>query len=280
MNERTMLRRLSAILSADAQGYSRLMSEDDAATVRQIGSCREIVAALVLKHSGRVVDMPGDNMLAEFGSAVDAVEAAVEMQRQLQACNGELPESRRMVFRIGVNLGDVIVEGERIYGDGVNVAARVEKLAEPGGVAISGKVHEEVRRKLPLAYEDIGEHELHNISTKVQVYRIASEVPSAAAPAPGAKPVPERQTKPSIIVLPFTNMSGAAEQEFFADGLTEDILTDLSRFRDLFVISRNTSFKYKGQAVDVKKVARELGVQYVVEGSVRRTATACASRCS
>jgi adenylate cyclase len=271
MNERTVQRRLAAILSADAQGYSRLMSEDDAATVRMLAACRETVTQLVQARHGRVVDMPGDNILAEFGSAVDAVEAAVAIQHKLAACNSELSEQRRMEFRIGVNLGDIIVEEGRIYGDGVNVAARVEKLADPGGICVSGKVHEEVRRKLDLEFDDLGEHELHNISAKVRVYRIALERGSDARrverPKGGAT---ERQTKPSIIVLPFTNMSGAAEQEFFVDGLTEDILTDLSRFRDLFVISRNTSFKFKGQAVDVRKIARDLGVQYVIEGSVRR----------
>ncbi len=266
MNQGTVQRRLAAILSADAQGYSRLMAEDDAATVRLLGSCRDIVAGLVQARRGRIVDAPGDNVLAEFSSAVDAVEAAVEIQHRLQACNGELPESRRMQFRIGINLGDVIVEEGRLYGDGVNLAARVEKLAEPGGIAISGKVHEEVRHKLKLAFEDLGEHELHNIPGRTRVYRVAP----AGAPAArrGAEPAPG--AKPSIIVLPFVNMSGSAEQEFFADGLTEDILTELSRFRELFVISRNTSFKFKGQAVDVQKVARELAVQYVIEGSVRR----------
>ena len=271
MNEGTVQRRLAAILSADAQGYSRLMSEDDAATVRLLSACRETMTQLVQARHGRVVDMPGDNILAEFGSAVDAVEAAVAIQHKLAACNGELAEQRRLQFRIGVNLGDVIVEDGRIYGDGINVAARIEKLADPGGICISGKVHEEVRRKLDLEFDDLGEHELHNIAAKVRVYRVALAAGPGARRSQGpAGGTAERQAKPSIIVLPFTNMSGAAEQEFFVDGLTEDILTDLSRFRELFVISRNTSFKYKGQAVDVKKVARELGVQYAVEGSVRK----------
>ena len=271
MNERTVQRRLAAILSADAQGYSRLMSEDDAATVRMLATCRETVTQLVQARHGRVVDMPGDNILAEFGSAIDAVEAAVAIQKKLAACNSELAEQRRMEFRIGVNLGDVIVEDGRIYGDGVNVAARVEKLADAGGICVSGKVHEEVRSKLDLAFEDLGEHELHNIAAKVHVYRIALDDRSAARPAERSKGgAAERQAKPSVIVLPFTNMSGTVEQEFFVDGLTEDILTDLSRFRDLFVISRNTSFKFKGQAVDVRKIARDLRVQYVIEGSVRR----------
>jgi adenylate cyclase len=264
-------RRLAAILSADAAGYSRLMGDDEVATVRTLSGYREVIAGAVGAHHGRVVDMPGDNILAEFGSAVDAVEAALEFQAELARRNAALPEQRRMAFRVGVNLGDLVVEGDRIYGDGVNIAARVESLAPAGGICVSAKVHEEVHRKLALGFEDLGEHALKNIAGGVRVYRVTGTGiearPAAAAAAPA-----ERQVKPSIIVLPFVNMSGAAEQEFFVDGLTEDILTYLSRFRDLFVISRNTSFKFKGQAVDVKKVARELGVQYVLEGSVRRAA--------
>lgn len=261
-----MQRRLAAILSADAAGYSRLMGDDDMATVRTLSTCRSLAADIIVSHQGRVVDSPGDNMLAEFASAVDAVEAAAAMQAQLGACNAELPEHRRMAFRIGINLGDVIVEEGRIYGEGVNIAARLEALAEAGGICVSAKVYDEVHRKIDLAFEDTGEHELHNIAARVRVYRVA---PGGRALRQSAAPAP-RQAKPSIIVLPFTNMSGVADQEFFADGLTEDILTDLSRFRDLFVISRNTSFKFKGQTVDLKKIARELGVQYVIEGSVRR----------
>lgn len=261
-----MQRKLAAILSADAQGYSRLMSEDEAATVRTISACRGVIAAAVESHHGRVVDMPGDNILAEFGSAVDAVEAAAAIQADLGARNAELPEGRRMHFRIGVNLGDVIVENDRIYGDGVNVAARVEKLADPGGICVSGKVYEEVRHKLDLAFENLGEHALHNIAARVSVYRIVV----GGRPERRSAEATQGPAKPSIIVLPFANMSGEAEQEFFADGLTEDIITELSRFRDLFVISRNTSFKFRGKAVEVQKIARELGVQYVIEGSVRK----------
>ena len=259
-------RRLAAILSADVAGYSRLMGEDELATVRALSESRDLIGAVIAGHRGRVVDMPGDNILAEFASAIDAVEAALAMQKDLAARNAALPENRRMAFRVGVNLGDIVSEGGRIYGDGVNVAARVESLAEAGGICVSGKVHEEVRRKLALGFEDLGEHELKNIASRVRVWRITSGSgvvrPKAEAPA--------RQAKPSIIVLPFVNMSGSADQEFFVDGLTEDILTDLSRFRDLFVISRNSAFKFKGQAVDVRKVAKDLGVQFVVEGSVRR----------
>ena len=265
--EIALQRRLAAILSADAAGYSRLMGDDELATVRMLSECRTAIGASIAAHRGRVVDMPGDNILAEFASAIDAVEAALAMQKDLGARNATLPEERRMAFRVGVNLGEIVSEGGRIYGDGVNVAARVESLAPPGGICVSGKVHEEVRRKLDLAFDDLGEHELKNIAGRVHVWRIrAAGDASEPRKASGAMP----QTKPSILVLPFVNMSGAAEQEYFVDGLTEDILTDLSRFRDLFVISRNTAFKFKGQAVDVRQTARELGVQFVVEGSVRR----------
>lgn len=259
-------RKLAAILSADAAGYSRLMGEDELGTVRAIAACRALVAGVIARHQGRVVDTPGDNILAEFPSAVSAVEAAAAMQAQLETCNGPLPEEKRLAFRIGVNLGDVVVEEGRLYGDGVNVAARIEALAEPGGICLSGKVYEEVRRRLDLDFEDLGEHSLKNIAAPVRVYRVRSGGP-AIRPAADAF---AGAAKPSIIVLPFTNMSGDPEQEFFADGLTEDILTDLSRFHGILVISRNTSFKYKGKAVEVSKVAQELGVQYVVEGSVRK----------
>jgi adenylate cyclase len=269
-------RRLAAILSADAAGYSRLMGDDELATVRSLTICRKLVGDLIATHHGRVVDAPGDNILAEFGSAVDAVEAACAMQVQLTHCNADLPEHRRMAFRIGVNLGDVIVEDGCLYGDGVNVAARLEALAEPGGICVSGKVHDEVRGRLEHRFEDMGARELHNIAAPVRVYRVVSGPPAPpdSTGQPGEETrkmvVPGRPTGASIIVLPLVNMSGVADQEFFVDGLTEDILTELSRFRELFVISRNTSFKYKGKVVDVKQVARELGVQYVLEGSVRR----------
>jgi len=265
-----MQRRLSAILSADVAGYSRLMGDDELATVRMLSAYREAITGIVAGKNGRVVDSPGDNILAEFGSAVDAVEAALAVQGELGTRNAALPEGRRMNFRIGVNLGELVVEGERIYGDGVNIAARVESLAHAGGICVSAKVHDEVRRKLTLNFEDLGEHNLKNIAAPVRVYRLTTGAAPAAGASEATAATAATAAKPSIIVLPFANMSGAAEQEFFADGLTEDILTDLSRFRDLFVISRNTSFKFKGQAVDVKKVARELGVRYVVEGSVRR----------
>jgi len=257
-------RRLAAIMSVDAAGFSRLMGDNEVETVRMLTTCRSLATEIITAHNGRVVDAPGDNMLAEFGSAVDAVQSAVAMQHQLTQCNAGFPEHRRMAFRIGVNLGDVIIEDGRLYGDGVNIAARLEALADVGGICVSGKIYDEVHRKLELAFEFAGEQELHNIAGSVRMYRVRGDGQNAK----GLEPV--AQVKPSIIVLPFTNMSGVAEQEFFADGLTEDILTDLSRFHELFVISRNTSFKFKGQAVDVKKIARDLGVQYIVEGSVRR----------
>ena len=268
MASQTLQRKLAAILSADVAGFSRLMGEDDAATVRALGSCRSVAAEVIARYRGRIVDMPGDNILAEFASAVDAVEAAAVMQAQMRECSAALPDGKRMSLRIGVNLGEVIEEYGRIYGDGVNVAARIEGLAEPGGICISGKVHEEVRRKLDLSFEDAGEHMLKNIAAPVRVFRVGlrgvSQVASQAA-APGA-----RGAKPSVFVHPFANMSGDAEQEFFADGLTEDIITELSRFHELFVISRNSSFRYKGRPLEVQKAARELGVHYVVEGSVRK----------
>lgn len=259
-----MQRKLAAILSADVAGFSRLMGEDEAATVRALGNCRGVVSEVIAGHRGRVVDMPGDNVLAEFVSAVDAVQAAAAMQGKLTECNAGLPDGRRLSFRIGVNLGDVIEEDGRIYGDGVNIAARIEALAEPGGICVSGKVHDEVLRKLDLPFQDLGEHILKNISAPVRVFRVGS-----GAPAPAAAPAAQRAS-PSIFVHPFANMSGDPEQEFFADGLTEDIITELSRFHGLLVISRNTSFKYKGQPLEVQKVAQELSVHYVVEGSVRK----------
>jgi len=258
-------RKLTAILSADAAGFSRLMGEDEAETVRTLSTCRNLVAGIIAGHRGRVVDMPGDNVLAEFASAVDAVQAAVAMQTQLTQCNASLAEGRRMSFRIGVNLGDVIEEDGRIYGDGVNIAARIQALAEPGGICVSGKIADEVRRKLAVAFDDLGERELKNIDAPVRVFRVGAFGPAQAA----AERAPQA-TKPSVFVHPFANMSSEADQEFFADGLTEDIITELSRFHGLLVISRNTSFKYKGKPLDVRQVAKDLDVHYVVEGSVRK----------
>jgi adenylate cyclase len=260
-------RKLSAILSADVKGYSRLMGEDELATVRTLEVYREMIAEIIRKYGGRVVDSPGDNVLAEFASAVDAVESSVEIQKELKSKNEELPEHRRMEFRIGINLGDVIEEGERIYGDGVNVAARVEGLAEGGGICISGRVYDLVEDKLDLRYEFLGEQKVKNITRPVRVYCV--KMVSDAALSEPRRPL-ELPDKPSIAVLPFVNMSEESEQEYFADGITEDIITGLSRFRWFFVIARNSTFAYKGQSVDVKQVAQNLGVRYVLEGSVRK----------
>ncbi len=267
MTNESYERKLSAILSADVEGYSRLMGEDEEATVRTLTAYREVMATLIQKHRGRVVDSPGDNVLAEFASVVDAVRCAVEVQEDLRARNAELPEQRRMEFRIGVNLGDVIVEGERIYGDGVNVAARVEGLAEAGGISISGSVHEQIENKLTLGYEYVGEHTVKNIKKPVRVYRIRMKTEGTIPEAKKKLVLPE---KPSIAVLPFVNMSGDPDQEYFSDGITEEIITALSKVPRLFVIARNSSFTYKGKSVKVQEVGRELGVRYVLEGSVRR----------
>jgi len=260
-------RKLAAILAADVVGYSRLMGEDEAGTFAALKVRRqECFEPLVAQHRGRIVKLMGDGALVEFASAVGAVECAVAVQRRWAEANRGLPEAKRIELRIGINLGDVIVEADDLYGDGVNIAARLETLAEPGGICVSAKVQDEVARKLDLAFEDMGEHALRNIAAPVRVFRIGLDGQAVHRPAAA----PAAPAKPTIAVLPFLNMSGEAAQEFFADGLTEDILTALSRFRELFVISRNSSFKYKGRTVDVQKAARELSVQYVVEGSVRK----------
>src|SRR5712664_3960832 len=264
----TMERKLAAILSTDVKGYSRLMGEDEVATIRTLTAYREVMATLIRQHRGRVVDSPGDNLLAEFASVVEAVQCAVAIQGALRLRNAELPPHRRMEFRIGINLGDVIVEGDRIYGDGVNIAARLEALAEPGGVLVSQTVHEQVRDKLPFTFEDLGEQQAKNIARPLRVYRVHG--PGVAAERPPSAPTLPLPAKPAIAVLPFQNLSGDLEQDYFADGMVEEIITALSRIRWLFVIARNSSFTYKGHAIDVKEVGRELAVRYVLEGSVRK----------
>ena len=313
MTTESFKRKLTAILSADVEGYSRLMSEDEESTVRRLTSYREAIANLTQRHRGRVVDSPGDNLLAEFSSVVDAVQCAVDIQRELKARNAELIENRRMEFRIGINLGDVIEEEERIYGDGVNVAARVEGLADAGGICISGTAFDQVRTKLSVGYEYLGEQTVKNIPEPVRVYRVLME-PEAAGKVIGEKrpglgrgqrvalgfvaalvvvgaavavwhfyfrfppieaasvgkmayPLPD---KPSIAVLPFVNMSEDPKQEFFSDGMTEEIITSLSKVPYLFVIALNSTFSYKGKPVKIRQVAEELGVRYMLEGSVRR----------
>jgi len=260
-------RKLTAILSTDVEGYSRLMGEDEEATVRTLTTYREMMAKVIQKHEGRVVDSPGDNVLAEFASVVDAVRCAVEVQEELRVQNAELPENRRMQFRIGINLGDVIQEGERIYGDGVNIAARIEGLADGGGICISRTVYDQVKNKLSLGYKYMGEHTVKNIAEPVRVYRVLMEPDIGIPKITKAFKFPD---KPSIAVLPFLNMSGDPEQEYFSDGITEEIITGLSNISHLFVIARNSTFTYKEKPVKVQQVAEELGISYVLEGSVRK----------
>lgn len=270
MTQEGFKRKLTAILSADVEGYSRLMGEDEEATIRTLTTYRSAIAKLVQQYRGRVVDSPGDNILSEFTSAVDAVNCAVEIQRELAARNAGLPYSRKMGFRIGVNVGDVVQEAERIYGDGVNIAARMEGMSQAGGICISGRAYDQVSNKLGLEYENLGEHQVKNISAPIRVYRVImeTELPERlASEGHDALPLPD---KPSIAVLPFNNMSGDSEQEYFSDGITEDIITALSRSPWLFVISRNSSFIYRGKMVDIRQVSRELGARYILEGSVRK----------
>ncbi len=270
MLEGRLPRKLAAVVYADVAGYSRLTEQNEEATHRTLGAFLDQVSGCIGEHGGRVVHYAGDAVLAEFPSVMEALECAVRTQRELARRNEGVPEDRRLQFRIGVNLGEVIVDRGDIYGDGVNVAARLESLAEPGGICVSGSVYEQVAGKIDLGFEDMGEQAVKNISKPVRTYRVRFDAPAAAPRKAAAAATGERSDKPSIAVLPFNNMSGDPEQEFFADGMTEDIITELSRFRELFVISRNSSFKYKGKPVEVRKFAQELGVQYVVEGSVRK----------
>jgi TolB-like protein/class 3 adenylate cyclase/Tfp pilus assembly protein PilF len=313
MAEKDFKRKLAAILSADVEGYSRLMDDDEEATVRTLTAYRSAINDLVQQYRGRVVDNPGDNILAEFASVVDAVNCAVEIQRELAERNAEMPHNRKMEFRIGVNLGDVIEEEGRIYGDGVNIAARVEAMAKAGGICITGRAYDQVANKLGLEYENLGEHQVKNITMPIRVFRVLS-FPGAAAhrvvqakdatgrrwrkitlsmaavgvvavvvlgiwqfymrrptvePASVEKmafPLPD---KPSIAVLPFANLSGDAEQDYLSDGISEQIITSLSKIPHLFVIARNSTFTYKGKPVKVQQVAEDLGIRYVLEGSVQ-----------
>ena len=316
MSPEKFKRKLTAILSADVKGYSRLMGEDEEATLRTLQGYKEVMASSIQHHRGRIVGTAGDSVLAEFASVVDAVQCAVEIQQVLRAKNSLLPEDRRMDFRIGINLGDVIEEGDTIYGDGVNIAARLESIAEAGGICISGSAYEQIENKLPLHYDYLGEHEVKNIAKPVRVYRarIEAEV-TEQEKGPGRKekgkrplalnvlaafgvmaavvvlwqfvlrpaaPPRELASKekmafplpdlPSIAVLPFVNMSEDPKQEFLSDGITESIITALSRIPRLFVIARNSTFTYKGKPAKVKQVSEELGVRYVLEGSVQRSA--------
>jgi adenylate cyclase len=274
MAEERVERRLAAILAVDVAGFSRLMGADEEGTLAALKAIRrELGDPKIKEHRGRIVKTTGDGLLVEFSSVVDAVRCAVEVQRGMALRNADVPADRRIEFRMGINLGDIIVEDGDIFGDGVNIAARLEALAEPGGICTSRVVRDQVRDKLDFSFEDMGEQQVKNIVRPVRTHRIlVSENPeeplgAAAAAASAARPLPQ---KPSIAVLPFANMSGDAEQEYFSDGITEDIITNLSRNHSFFVISRSTSFTFKGPAIDVGKVARELGVRYVLEGSVRR----------
>jgi TolB-like protein len=268
-NEQRVERRLAAIFAADVAGYSRLMSKDEAGTLRSLAAHREIMDRLIAEHRGRIANTAGDSVLAEFPSVVDAVQCAVEVQEAIREANEGAPEDRRMSFRIGIHVGDVMVRGGDLLGDGVNIAARLQVLAEPGGLCVSGAAYEYVKQSAPVRFRDLGPQTVKNIGVPIRAYASAGE---RAAEASGANP-PAVPDKPSIAVLPFANMSGDVEQEYFADGLVEDLITGLSRFKSLLVIARNSSFTYKGRAVDVKQVGRELGVRYVLEGSVRKAAT-------
>jgi len=262
-------RRLAAILAADVAGYSRLMGADEEGTLERLKALRrELVDPKIAEHHGRIVKTTGDGMLVEFPSVVDAVRCAVEVQEAMPERNTGIAVDNRIQLRIGINLGDVIVEGDDLYGDGVNIAARIEALADIGGVFVSNTVHDQVRDRLPFVFEDLGEQQVKNIARPVRVYRVHDvDANSSSGPTPPALPLPD---KPSIAVLPFANMSGDPEQEYFVDGMVEEIITALSQIRWLFVIARNSTFTYKGRPVDVKEVGRELGVRYVLEGSVRK----------
>jgi adenylate cyclase len=314
MSTKDFKRKLSAILSADVAGYSRLMGEDEAETVEAITTCREIMGGLIRQHRGRVVDSPGDNILAEFASVVDAVQCAVAVQKEFQARNTELPENRRMEFRIGINLGDVIEEEDRIYGDGVNIAARLEALADPGGICVSKTAFDHIETKLPLGYEFLGDQTVKNIARPVGAYRVLMDprvTVAGVVEKEKAVPVGRRKAilaggvalalvviaaliwnyyfrpppmevasvekmafplpnKPSIAVLPFNNLSGDPTQDYIADGISENIISALSKISEMFVIASNSTFTYKGKPVKVQQVSEELGVRYVLEGSAQK----------
>ncbi|HXW48781.1 MAG TPA: adenylate/guanylate cyclase domain-containing protein, partial [Xanthobacteraceae bacterium] len=262
MADARIQRRLAAILAADVAGYSRLMGSDEEGTLAALkASQREVIDPKVTEHRGRIVNSPGDSVLIEFASAVDATLCAVEIQNEMAGRNSAVPEERRVEFRIGINVGDVIVDNKGdIYGDGVNIAARVESLARPGAICLSDEAYKQIKGKVAIDVSDMGEQQLKNILQPVRIYGVRfGEAP--------ALPIPD---KPSIAVLPFENLSGDPKQDYFADGVSEDIITELSRFSDLFVIARNSSFRYKGKTVDLRQVGRELGVRYVLEGSIRR----------
>src|SRR5262244_738902 len=270
-----MERKLAAILAADVVGYSRLMEQDEADTFERLRTHRkDLFEPEIEKHHGSIFKLMGDGLLAEFGSVVDAVECAVTLQRSMKERNDSVPAAQRIDVRIGINLGEVIVEGEDRYGEGVNIAARLQQLAEPGGICVSGKVSKEVEKKLAFAFEPMGEHRVKNIAEPIACYRVSLQPPSApASPDRPLSSAPGLPSKAAIAVLSFTNMSSDPEQEYFVDGLAEDLITDLSKVQGLLVISRHSVFAYKGKSLDIRSVAKDLGVRFVVEGSVRRAAT-------
>ena len=270
-HEERVDRRLAAIFAADIAGYSRLMGADEEGTLRQLKAHRkELVDPKITEHRGRIVKTTGDGVLVEFVSVVDAVRCAVDIQRGMLERSSSVPAEKRIQFRIGINVGDIIIDGDDIYGDGVNVAARLEALADPDGIMVSRVVHDQVQDKLGFEFDDMGEQAVKNIARPIGVHRVhlTEQLPRSIAPAGTTQRAAAE--RPSIAVLPFANMSGDPEQEYFADGISEDIITGLSKLRWFFVIARNSSFAYKGKAVDVKRAARELGVRYVLEGSVRK----------
>ena len=261
-------RRLAAILAADVAGYSRLIGADEEGTLARLKAHRrELIDPKITEHRGRIVKTTGDGFLVEFASVVDALRCATEVQAAIAERDGAASPDSRIEFRVGIHMGDIVVEDGDIFGDGVNIAARLEGLAEPGGICVSARVQEEVAGKLDIAFDDIGEPELKNIARPVRVYRVAARRVAPPSAPPAALPLPD---KPSVAVLPFTNMSGDPEQEFFADGIAEDVITALSRYPSLFVIARNSCFTYKDRVVDVKQIGRELGVRYVLEGGLRK----------
>jgi adenylate cyclase len=259
---------LAAILAADIAGYSALMGADEEGTVRDLKGHQAVILPMISEYGGRIIDLAGDGILAEFGSVLAAVQCALTMQRTMNERNAPVGPARRMQFRIGVNQGDVVFDDARVYGDGVNIAARLENIAEPGGICISAKVHDEVTGRIEIAYEDLGLQQLKNIAQPVRAYRI--ETGRNGTGTARARPTLALPDKPSIAVLPFTNLNADPGQDYFSDGITEDIITELSRFSELFVIARNSSFQYKGKSPDIRQVGRELGVRYVLEGSIRR----------
>ena len=261
-------RKLAAIFAADVEGYSRLMGRDEVGTLRTLTAYRLIIDRLIASHRGRIFNTAGDSLVADFASAVDAVQCAVEVQDAIAKKNTDRPAGEQMWFRIGVHVGDIMVQGENLFGDAVNIAARLEALAEPGGICVSGAARDHIGTKLLIEFIDLGEQQVKNITQSIRAYRIKGETsPSATPVLASSLPLPD---KPSIAVLPFQNMSGDPEQEYFADGIVEEIITALSKVRWFFVIARNSSFTYKDRAIEVKQVGRELGVRYVLEGSVRK----------